>query len=135
MRRFVRYSQGWREWSTRFGWATSGGWVWRRKLELLAAGFRFHGYAVNGPDDLKRLFGPRWAYKLKDLIPTVAISEYPTRAHALAAGVSRLDLADVPWDATQLSGFHPLEDRPLPPADCARVALMFAKQKAVKRST
>jgi hypothetical protein len=133
-RRFVRYSQGWREWSTRFGWATPGGWVWRRKLELLAAGFRFLGYEVNGPDDLKQLFGPRWAYKLKDLIPRVAISEYPTTGHALADGVSRLGLVGIPSDATELCGFHAFPDNTLAPADCARIALMFAKQKAIRRN-
>lgn len=131
-RRFVRYSQGWREWSTRFGWATSGGWVWRRKMELLAAGFRFLGYHVEGPDDLKRLFGPRWAYKLKELIPVVAISEYPTRSHALADGVSRTILEGVPAGAVQLRGFHPFPDNTLPPADCARIALAFAKRSVVK---
>ncbi|MGD1018327.1 MAG: hypothetical protein ABSA12_03300 [Verrucomicrobiia bacterium] len=128
-RRFVRYSQGWREWSTRFGWATPGGWVWRRKLELLAAGFRFHGYQVKGPDDLKRLFGPRWAYKLKDLIPAVAITVCPTKGHALADGVSRMDLGDLPSDAIEIGGLHPFPDNTLAPADCARVALMFAMRK------
>lgn len=127
--RFVRYSQGWCEWSTRFEWATPGGWVRRRKLALLAAGLRFHAYDVNGPDDLKRLFGPRWAYKLKDLIPIVAVAEYPTPGHAPADGVSRMDIADVPSDATQFRGFHPFPDNTLLAADSARIALVFAKRR------
>ena len=132
-RRFVRYSQGWREWSTRFGWATPGGWVWRRKLILFTMALRRFGFDVRGPDDLKRLFGARWAYKLKDYVAVVALPEYPTPGHALADGVSRVDLLCVPADATELRGFHPVGHSGLPASDAVRLALMSVKRSGGKR--
>lgn len=123
-RRFIRYSQGWREWSPRFAWASPGGWNWRQKLTLFAAALRSLGHEVHSPDDLKRLFGPRWAYKLKDYIASIRIEQYPTPGHALADGVSRADLAFVPKDATALRGFAPEKPYCLAAVDVARLALM-----------
>lgn len=55
-----------------FGWVTPGGWEWRCKLAEFA-----RRAGADTMDDLKRLFGPRWAYHFQDTIRGIPLTECP----------------------------------------------------------
>ena len=60
--RRVRYSQGWRVASTRFGWVESGR-PWRKALAYASRDMGLKDFA-----DWSKRFGPRWAFHLGDAI-------------------------------------------------------------------
>lgn len=63
---FVGYGPGDRSAGTRFSWAglkTGGAWLWRQKL-----GAYCRRVGVEDTDGLRKLFGHRWAYFLRDSI-------------------------------------------------------------------
>ena len=58
--RYLGYGPGDRRASSRFAWNTDNGWLWRTKLKAFA-----ERNGARSTDDLVKLFGPRWAYRLQ----------------------------------------------------------------------
>jgi hypothetical protein len=58
--RYLGYKEGGRKASCRFGWNTDNGWLWRHKLGAFAS-----RNGAKSTEDLAKLFGPRWAYRLQ----------------------------------------------------------------------
>jgi hypothetical protein len=85
--RLVSYSGPARYATTRFQWASPGMQQWRKKTAL-AARILAHGKGISHPTEntLRRLYGPRWAFKLREFI---------------------LSLPDFPASSTGLVPFHP----------------------------
>jgi len=127
--RFVRYSQGWRTWKVSFSWATPGGWLWRRKAQMLEDALTEllrPAYGEGYKARLREIFGRRWAYHLQDIIQALDVCAYPTLEHAVAAGVAESDLAEIPPYAEDISNVHSLNA--LPADMCAKVALHVKSQ-------
>lgn len=61
--RFIGYGPGDRRASARMGWANDRAWLWRHKLACFAK-----QQLVDSTDDLAEAFGPRWCYKLQEVI-------------------------------------------------------------------
>jgi len=79
--RLVAMSRGARVGTTRFAWNTDGSWLWRRKLKALA-----DALGVLEIGQMATLFGPRWAFRWKDIIARLQLSYYPSMEHAEADG-------------------------------------------------
>lgn len=75
----------------RWSWANAAGWIWRAKLGKWA---KKHG--CSSFDELKGLFGSRWAYHHRNAILATELDYYPTAEHAWRDRVS------VPADATNI---------------------------------
>lgn len=76
--RFLGYEKGERTASANFAWNTEGAWLWRMKLKAWAESKNF-----KDTSDIKNLYGPRWAYILRETIFSHPISEgvcYPSLA-------------------------------------------------------
>lgn len=61
--RYIGYGDGGRRASTRFSFRNSGSWLWRHKLGEF---MRHHGFTST--EEVERLLGSRWAYKIQDLV-------------------------------------------------------------------
>jgi hypothetical protein len=61
--RFIGYKPGMRRVSPRFSWNTANGWLWRHKVAAFA---KRHG--INGVEQMKMFFGPRWAHQQQEKI-------------------------------------------------------------------
>jgi hypothetical protein len=73
--RYLGFSQGGRKASCRFGWNTDNGWLWRHKLAAYA-----ERNGARNTEDLSKLFGPRWAYRLQAEILAERVDEcHPSR--------------------------------------------------------
>jgi hypothetical protein len=73
--RYLGFGQGGRKASCRFGWNTDNAWLWRHKLAAYA-----ERNGARDTEDLVKLFGPRWAYRLQAQILAERIDEvYPSR--------------------------------------------------------
>jgi hypothetical protein len=57
---YIGFKQGGRKASCRLGWNTDNGWLWRHKLGAYA-----ERNGCRSTEDLVKLFGPRWAYRLQ----------------------------------------------------------------------
>ena len=55
--RFIGYKAGDRTASCRFSWNSDNAWLWRHKVAAFAK-----RWGAKDSDDLRRIFGPRWAY-------------------------------------------------------------------------
>jgi hypothetical protein len=55
--RFIGYKTGDRSASCRFSWNSDNAWLWRHKVAAFAK-----RWGAKDSDDLRRIFGPRWAY-------------------------------------------------------------------------
>jgi hypothetical protein len=82
--RLVRYIgyEGDRKASVKFGWNSDGGWLWRQKLAQFAS-----NHNCRTMDDLQRLAGPHWAYRLQGAIFQTELSDqtvYPSQKVAVA---------------------------------------------------
>jgi hypothetical protein len=82
--RYLGFSQGqgkptFRKASCRFGWNTDNGWLWRHKLAAFA-----ERNGARDTEDLAKIFGPRWAYRLQAEILAERLDDvvYPSRACA-----------------------------------------------------
>lgn len=94
--RYIGFRPGERRGSCRFGWNTDNGWLWRHKLKAFAE----HN-GCKDTDDLRKIFGPRWAYYLQAQILAARIDEvHPsfsaamrsyelTAAHEFAVAVAK----------------------------------------------
>lgn len=76
--RYLGFNEGGRKASCRFGWNTTNGWLWRHKLAAYA-----ERNGCRSTDDLVKLFGPRWAYRLQAEILMSRIDEVHPSWHAL----------------------------------------------------
>lgn len=96
--RWVRYSRGWRKVGVKFSWASPGGWCYRKKLALFAE----HSRVTY--EGMRKMYGPKWAYKLGDLFETIVIPEYPDMRHVIADKVSKWEYDDMPgiWNGTNI---------------------------------
>lgn len=75
-----------RSYSSRLAWNTPNGWLWRRKLAAWA-----EGQGMQCMEELRELFGSRWAYRFQDEILATEISDCaPTRAAAERASALTL---------------------------------------------
>jgi hypothetical protein len=74
--RLVSYSGLARYATTRFQWASPGMKQWRKKAAL-AARILAYGKGISHPteDTLRRLYGPRWAFKLREFI--LSLPDFP----------------------------------------------------------
>jgi hypothetical protein len=73
--RYLGFGQGGRKASCRFGWNNNNGWLWRHKLAAYAA-----RNGAKDTEDLVKVFGPRWAYRLQAEILAERLDEcYPSR--------------------------------------------------------
>ena len=98
--RYLGYGVGDRKTSCRFGWNTDNAWLWRHKLAALAKRYR-----AKDTDDMKRIFGPRWAFYLYGLILAQRIDEvFPSYGAAMRS----LDMEVSPAKVKYL---HELYDR------------------------
>jgi hypothetical protein len=79
--RLVAMSKGARIGSTRFAWATPGAWLWRKKLSLLA-----ESLGIDSIEEMSEEFGPRWAYRIQEIVARFQLREYPNYAAYLADG-------------------------------------------------
>lgn len=61
--RFIGYKPRMRRACCRFSWNTTNGWLWRHKVAAFAGRF-----GLKDMNQLKRHFGPRWAYHLQGQI-------------------------------------------------------------------
>jgi hypothetical protein len=61
--RYLGYGRTGRKASCRLAWNTDNAWLWRHKLAAFAG-----RQGARDTDDLVKLFGPRWAYRLYDSI-------------------------------------------------------------------
>jgi hypothetical protein len=77
--RYLGYGVGDRKTSCRFGWNTDNAWLWRHKLAALAKQCR-----AKDTDDMKRMFGRRWAYHLYGMILAQRLDEvFPSEEAAM----------------------------------------------------
>jgi len=84
--RFVAYSQGFdRAVYSRFSWVGMHSWLWRQKLRCWATA---HG--CQDLEEIKSVFGDKWAYHHREAILRQEIDHFPTRAHWDAAGAGPL---------------------------------------------
>jgi hypothetical protein len=75
---YIGYGPGDRKGSARFSWNTPNGWLWRHKLGAYA-----ERNGARDTDDLVKLFGPRWAYRLQAEILAERLDEvHPSKAVA-----------------------------------------------------
>jgi hypothetical protein len=75
---YIGFGKTGRKGSCRFGWATDNGWLWRHKLAAYA-----ERNGARDTEDLVKLFGPRWAYRLQAEILAERLDEcYPSRSCA-----------------------------------------------------
>ena len=73
--RYLGFGQGGRKASCRFGWNNDNGWLWRHKLATYA-----ERNGARDTEDLVKIFGPRWAYRLQGEILAERIDEvHPSR--------------------------------------------------------
>jgi len=77
-----------------FSWANESAWLWRAKLETWA-----EGHGCFSLQDVRSLFGPKWAYHHREAILSVRLTHYPTAKHALADGV---EFEQLPPDAVDI---------------------------------
>jgi len=68
--RFLGYLKGERCASCNFAWNTEGAWIWRHKLKAWATR---NGFADT--DEIKEVYGKRWAWMLKEQIVAEPITE------------------------------------------------------------
>jgi hypothetical protein len=89
--RYLGFGQGGRKASCRFGWNNDNGWLWRHKLAAYA-----ERNGARDTEDLVKLFGPRWAYRLQaeilaeridEVHPSRRVAERSYALHANAEGV------------------------------------------------
>jgi len=86
--RFVRYSQTFnRAVKGAFSWSGLFSWLWRAKLKTWSA--KHHCESM---DDVKKAFGPHWAYFHREAILETPLSYYPTSGHMAA------DLGHCPYE-------------------------------------
>ncbi len=80
--RLVSYSGPARYATTRFQWASPGMKQWRKKAAL-AARILAYGKGISHPteDTLRRLYGPRWAFKLREFI--LSLPDFPPNSTGL----------------------------------------------------
>lgn len=100
-----------------FSWGGKGGergWLWRAKLNRWG---EWNGISQGDTSELKRRFGPRWAYHLAPFINATPLDYYPRGTHAIKDGQS------IPDDANPESG--PL--RILRPPPKLSTALLYGK--------
>lgn len=84
--RFIGYKRGDRAASSRFSWNSGNGWLWRQKLGAYAK--RVGAADLNA---LRRVYGPRWAYYLKEEILAesldgVVYPSFPVAQRSLVMG-------------------------------------------------
>jgi hypothetical protein len=79
--RLVRYTADARQVGTRFAWVGIKPWLFRAKLAQVASEFDCADL-----DEMKEMFGPRWAYNLSGYIVTQRLPEgsYPSLDHLAA---------------------------------------------------
>jgi hypothetical protein len=97
--RWVRYSKGWRSALSQFAWASPGGWCHRKKLALFSESAKLE-YS-----ELAEAFGAKWAFKLGDILKSIAILEYPDMRHVLADGIRKSEFDFAPagiWDGINI---------------------------------
>lgn len=77
--RFLGYQKGDRCASANFAWNTDGAWLWRHKLKAWA-----ESKDLADTEAIKSIYGPRWAYILKDTILTYPLENvvFPSLAAA-----------------------------------------------------
>jgi hypothetical protein len=79
--RFIGFKAGDRRCSSRFSWNTDNAWLWRHKLKAWAA-----RQDIEDTDQLKALFGPRWAHFLAPTILAMPIEDcFPSQTAAMKA--------------------------------------------------
>jgi hypothetical protein len=73
--RLVRYSRGARAGTTRFMFKTDGSEAWRRKVAVFAQMIQEQHpeQRVSDLEDLKRVLGPTWAYRHRELILDIPV--------------------------------------------------------------
>jgi hypothetical protein len=99
--RYLGFAQGGRKASSRFGWNTDNAWLWRTKLAAYAS-----RNGAKDTEDLAKLFGPRWAYRLQAEILAERLDDvcYPSRACADHA-------MDLTWSRARVAGLQTMLDR------------------------
>ncbi len=90
--RLVRCGKGMRRATSRFSFNSPKTRIYRRKLAAFVAQPHITAAGVKEYDDLKRVFGKRWAYHLMPAILAIELEFYPTGVDARADG------HDVPAD-------------------------------------
>ena len=88
---YIGFGYGGRRASCRFGWNNDNGWLWRHKLAAYA-----ERNGARDTEDLAKLFGPRWAYRLQaeilaerldEVHPSRRVAERSFALHANAEGI------------------------------------------------
>ncbi len=93
--RLAQCSAGWKSASSTFAFNSPGSWVWRSKLRVWAVSRGCYSL-----QNIREQFGRRWAYRHREEINDIALSWYPTGAHARADG------HHFPLDATNVQIHH-----------------------------
>jgi hypothetical protein len=119
--RFIGFKPGMRKASLKFSWATANGWLWRRKTAQFAQRF-----GITNLEQMRRHFGPRWAYHLQDTICSERLKDtvYPCRTayergacqsdRMLVAQVqARQIMNERPATQTRLSDNRQMDDSPV----------------------
>jgi hypothetical protein len=77
--RFIGYKPEMRRVSPKFSWNTANGWLWRHKVSAFA---KRHG--INGIEQMKMFFGPRWAHHQQEKILGERLDEavFPSKSAA-----------------------------------------------------
>ena len=92
--KLVRYSRDVRKCSTRFSFVSVRSYLWRSKLGKLAGKL-----GCEQLEDFSEKFGKRWCKHLAEIITSLTLEEYPSKAHAQDDGQS---VSALPDDAVQV---------------------------------
>lgn len=98
--RLVEYTKGARSWSTRFGFNTVGGRLWREKCAELAKAIKL------GEADFSKRLGRRWCFKAEKIIRRIKLPEYWSEEAGLL-DVAQWSLRDFPEMARILESGRP----------------------------
>ena len=98
--RAVTYSRGFeRAVKGAFSWVSPSSWLWRQKLRAWA-----YYQDCRTMEELKEMFGPRWAFTWRETIMDFPLNCWPTKAHLLAdRAESAFSWADLPDDAENIT--------------------------------
>lgn len=92
--RYVGFQAGDRVSSARMGWNTLGGWLWRQKLGNFAK-----ACGIECIEELRELFGPRWAYWLQPSILATPVHVFSRETFAQCERASNMSRS---WEESSL---------------------------------
>ena len=94
--RFIGYKAGDRTAGCRFSWNSDNAWLWRHKVAAFAKRF-----GAKDSDDLRRIFGPRWAYlRCKEILGERLVGVvFPSLATGMKSRGQEFPLFMARWNA------------------------------------